>query len=352
MKGNMCRWSRVGFFVCTLTLSIVSTSAEDGAVDLLGLNIAGAGFASGVIPGKHGTNYFFPRDGYFEKWRSRGIRTIRFSIIWERLQPELNAELDENYSLLLDGMFEQAAENDIQVILDIHNYARFQGKPIGTENVPISAYQDLMERIAKRWSSYAALYAYDIMNEPYGSADPYWPAVAQAGIDGIRKYDSSRPLLIEGRSWSSSYRWPQHNDPLLELQDPADKLIFSAHVYIDRDSSGHYKEGPGDDFDLMIGVKRVEPFINWLIEHGQRGHIGEFGVPGDDPRWLQAMDKLLAYLQEHCIPMTYWAAGPSWGKYKLSVEPVAGQDRPQWAVLEKYVGQGDCREIGPPTNRP
>lgn len=347
MKRNMRRRMGSSVLVCTLTLSAAAITAQERAVDLVGLNIAGAGFASGVIPGKHGTNYFFPPEGYFEKWKSRGIRTIRFSIIWERLQPELNAELDEHYSLLLDSMFEQAADNDIQVILDVHNYARFQGEPIGTPAVPISAYQDLMERIARRWSNYAALYAYDIMNEPYGTANELWPTVAQAGIDGIRKYDSSRPLFIEGRSWSSSYRWPQHNDPLLALQDPADNLIFSAHAYIDQGSGGHYKEGPGDDFDLMSGVKRVKPFVDWLIEHGQRGHIGEFGVPGDDPRWLQAMDNLLAFLQQHCIPMTYWAAGPSWGNYKLSVEPRAGEDRPQWAVLEKYVGQGDCSEIGP-----
>lgn len=347
MKGNMRIRIGAGVLLYTLGLTAASISAQEHGVDLVGLNIAGAGFASSVIPGKHGTNYFFPPEGYFEKWKIRGIRTIRFSIIWERLQPELKAALDENYSLLMDRMFEQAAAYDIRVILDVHNYSRFKGEVIGTENVPISAYQDLMERIARRWNGYPALYAYDIMNEPYGTANALWPTVAQAGIDGIRKYDGSRPLFIEGRSWSSSYRWPQHNDPLLALEDPADNLIFSAHAYIDSNSSGQYKEGPGDDFDLMAGVKRVTPFVNWLIEHGKRGHIGEFGVPGDDSRWLQAMDNLLAFLQQHCIPMTYWAAGPSWGTYKLSVEPRAGEDRPQWAVLEKYVGHRDCSEIGP-----
>lgn len=60
------------------------------------------------------------------------------------------------------------------------------------------------------------------------------------------------------------------------------------------------------------------------------------------------MDNLLAYLQGHCIPITYWAAGSSWGKYKLSIEPTKdGRDRPQWEVLSKYVGQGDCSRIGP-----
>ena len=56
-----------------------------------------------------------------------------------------------------------------------------------------------------------------------------------------------------------------------------------------------------------------------------------------------------AYLQQHCIPFAYWAAGPSWGKNKLSVEPIKGVDRPQWAVLQKYLGGGNCTSIGPGT---
>lgn len=337
-------WAGLLLIVCGLYGGTVQSQESP---DLVGLNIAGAGFASGVLPGKHGTNYFFPREGYFASWQTKGIRTIRFSIIWERLQPTLHAELDSLYAGLLERTFDEAAIYGIRVILDIHNYGRFRDNVIGTPAVPIDAYQDLMERIASRWGAHQALYAYDIMNEPYGEADDYWFAVAQAGIDAVRKYDGDSLLLIEGRSWSSAARWPRLNDDLLALHDPADKLVFSAHAYIDQNSSGLYKQPPPEDFDPMAGVKRVEPFVQWLIKHGRRGHLGEFGVPDDDPRWLEAMDNLLAYLREHCIPMTYWAAGPSWGKSRISVEPVNGQDKPQWAVLEKYLGDGGCVDIGP-----
>ncbi|MFC3607960.1 glycoside hydrolase family 5 protein [Stutzerimonas tarimensis] len=317
-------------------------------MDLIGINVAGAEFGGRANPGRHGFDYFFPRPGYFEQWKERGVRMVRFPIKWERLQRELNGELDAEYASLIDDMLEQAAENDVSIILDIHNYARYRGNIIGTDEVPLSAYQDFLARVAERWKDNRGLWGYDIMNEPHSGADKYWPAAAQAGIDGVRQHDMERALLIEGYFWSSSARWPRYNDPLLELEDPADNLIFSAHTYIDKNASGQYKDGPpGDDFDPMIGVRRVEPFVEWLIKHGKRGHIGEFGVPGDDPRWLEGMDNLLAYLQEHCIPITYWAAGPVWGDYSLSIEPRDGVDQPQWAVLEKYVGQGDCTEIGP-----
>lgn len=346
MIGTYSKSGRSKGIILGLALSLMSAPSIAENIDLIGLNIGGAAFSSGHIPGKLNTNYFFPKPGYLKQWSEKGIKTIRFPIMWERLQGELNGELDEDYASLIEETFKQAAENDMRVILDIHNYARYRKQIIGTDAVPISAYQDLLERIAERWKDQDGLYAYDIMNEPHG-ADEYWPAAAQAGIDAIRKHDKHRPLLIEGNFWSSSFLWPKLNDPLLQLKDPSDKLIFSAHLYIDKHSSGQYKEPIADDFDTMLGVKRVKPFIEWLIKHDKQGHIGEFGIPADDPRWLEAMDNLLAYLQEHCIPMTYWAAGSAWGNYKLSIEPKNGQDKPQWEILRKYVEKGECNRIGP-----
>ncbi len=319
-----------------------------GTLDLVGINVAGAEFTSSALPGKHGTHYFFPPADYFKKWYDRGIRTVRFPIKWERLQPTLNGELDPEYAGLIDKMLTQAASYDISIILDVHNYARYRGNVIGSTQVPHSAFRNLLERIASRYKGRSALYAYDIMNEPYGAAEAHWPAAAQAGIDGVRKHDRTRPIYIEGSSWSSAARWPRYGDALLNLYDPVDNLVFSAHLYIDPDASGSYKEGPAADFDLMTGVKRAEPFVNWLKKNRKRGHIGEFGIPGDDKRWLQAMDNLLAYLQDNCIPITYWAAGPSWGTYKLSIEPAKdGTDKPQWATMAKYVGKGNCIDYGP-----
>jgi endoglucanase len=327
----------------------LGAAAEGEKVELIGLNVAGAAFASSYIPGQHGTNYFFPGDDYFDKWRDKGVRRIRFSILWERLQPEMKGELDEDYARRIDTMLAEAEAHNIKVLLDVHNYGRYYGKTVGTEEAPLAIYRDLMERIARRWGENPAVYAYDIMNEPYGSANAYWPALAQVGIDGIRTYDQRKAIYVEGRNWSSAQNWPGYNDSLLALEDPADNIVFSAHIYIDPNSSGSYTEALSEDPDPMIGVNRVKPFVNWLIKHGKRGHIGEFGVPGDDPRWLVPMDNLLAYLQQQCIPFDYWAAGPSWGGYKLSVEPIKGEDRPQWPVLAKYLGGGSCTAIGPGT---
>ncbi|WP_282340595.1 glycoside hydrolase family 5 protein [Pseudomonas sp. PS02288] len=330
------------------TLLASAAQAQEAPPQLVGINVAGAGFSPGTLPGKHGTNYFFPPPDYFVQWKERGITWVRFSIVWERLQPQQFGDFDADYAARIDKTLEDAKANGIRVMLDVHNYGRYYGKIIGDADVPIKAYQDLMERIAERWSKDDTLYAYDLMNEPYGDAERYWFDVAQAGIDGVRKYDKTKTIYVEGRSWSSAQRWPGLNDDLLKLVDPADNLVFSAHIYADKDSSGLYKQAMPDNYDPMVVVKRVEPFVEWLRQHGKRGHLGEFGVPNNDPRWLPIMDNLLSYLQQNCIPVTYWAAGPSWGRnYHMSIEPLDGKDRPQWPVLQKYLGSGSCEAIGP-----
>ena len=55
------------------------------------------------------------------------------------------------------------------------------------------------------------------------------------------------------------------------------------------------------------GVEWVRPFAEWLKQHGQRGILTEFGVPNNDPRWLELTRGLLVYLAQEKIPWTYCA---------------------------------------------
>lgn len=333
-----------------LLAAIPSFDARAEQVNLVGLNFSGAGFAGQILPGVNGTHYIFPVEAYFSQWSARGIKLVRFPVIWERLQPQLNEPLDATYAALIDRTFSYAQKYGIKIIFDLHNYMRYRGNLIGTAAVPYSSYKDVMSRIANRWSSQPALYAYDIMNEPH-DAMTQWPIAAQQAIDALRTIDTVRPIMIEGNGWAEATRWAQWNDSLLGLSDPANNLIFQAHVYFDGDGGGGAYTSTsaasrGDDY----GVERVKPFVEWLKRNGKRGMIGEFGIPDNDARWNVIMGRMLAYLKQNCIPATYWAAGPGWGNYNLSVEPINGVDRPQWATLKAYLDDSSCSTIGPQSN--
>ncbi|MEB0039867.1 MULTISPECIES: glycoside hydrolase family 5 protein [unclassified Pseudomonas] len=324
--------------------------AETASLPMVLINVSGAEFADGVWPGKNGTNYSFPSEGFFAHWKAKGIRRVRFPVKWERLQPTLGGELDGTYASLIDRMLDQAGQQGVDVILDVHNSARYKNQVIGGPVVTVDHYRQLMQHIAQRWHSNPALYAYDLMNEPHDESDAIWPEAAQAGIDAIRTVDPRRLIIVEGRSWSSASRWPQYNDELLALKDPANHLVFSAHLYMDEDAGGDYKKRKDPHIDPDVGVKRVKPFIAWLQKNGRRGQIGEMGIPDDDPRWLEATDRLLGFLRSQCVPVAYWSAGEAWGEYRLAVEPINGRDRPQWPVLAKYLEAPKCTDYGPAPN--
>lgn len=328
-------------FVAFCLMACVEAHADilvpyGNGLPLVHMNVAGPGFNDRVLPGRNGYDYAFPSSTYLDRWQSRGIRIIRLSVLWERLQPTPEKELDTAYAQGIDKFLTQAAKRNMGVILDIHNYGRYYQKVIGTSDVPLTYYESFMRRVAHRWKDHPGLVGYDLMNEPYGAADAYWPSVAQAGINGVRAADPVKAIYVEGKSWSNALNWPTLNGDLLLLKDPANNLVFSAHMYADVDASGTYQTAIPASFDTDLAVNRVKPFVEWLVRNNRRGQLGEFGVP-PDAGYLKAMDRLLTYLHTKCVPLSYWAAGELWGGYPLSIEPDGGKDKPQWAVVGPHV---------------
>jgi endoglucanase len=306
-----------------------------GAATSIGINLAGAEF--GPTDGKFGQAYTYPGAKSFDYFKAQGMRVVRLPFKWERLQPTLMGPFDPAELSRLDQVVELARQRDMLLLMDVHNYARYRGKLIGSEQVPNAAFADFWRRFAEHYSDEPAVWAYGLMNEPHGTKG-LWPAAAQAAVDAIRSVDMHHTITVCGDGWSGAHSWPKINGDFI-IHDPADRLLYEAHQYFDRDNSGTYKrpydtDGAAPD----TGVKRLQPFIAWLAEHNARGFVGEFGVPAYDPRWLIVLDNFLAEMKANDLGGTYWAAGPWWGYSPLAVEPIDGNDRPQMQVLKWYAG--------------
>ena len=142
---------RFGLKILAATLfstMLLAAKSHGATVDLVGINLSGAGFASHILPGVNGKNYIFPTEAYFSQWSARGIKLVRFPIIWERLQPQLGAPLDKDYAQLIDQTFDFARKHGIKLILDLHNYMRYRGTVIGTGAVSFDHYKDFLIRIS------------------------------------------------------------------------------------------------------------------------------------------------------------------------------------------------------------
>lgn len=345
---------------CGLALMSVSPAAkaapEQGA--RFGVNLAGAEFGANILPGTHGVNYIYPGGRELDYYRSRGRTLIRVPFRWERIQHTLNGPLDVDEIGRLKTLVKEAHARQMQVMLDFHNYGRCRvpGQEeyliIGTEQVPVAAFADVWGKLATALKDEPGIYVYGLMNEPHDMGDDKrWPAAAQAAINAIRRVDKKTTIMVSGDAWSSAADWRKGvNETIHEkIRDPQNNIIFEAHCYFDKNLAGVYaKSYEEEGGSPNVGIERVRPFVEWCRDKKVRGFVGEFGVPDSDARWLVAMDRFLKYLQQNNIGATYWAGGPWWDKYPLSIEPADARDpnanktdpvdRPQMLVLRQYPG--------------
>ena len=315
-----------------------------------GVNLAGAEFFHKKMEGvgRFNEDYFYPTLEELDYWNSKGLKLIRLPFKWERIQRNLYGELNREEIDYIKYLLKEADERGMQILIDMHNYGRRkdQGKDrIIGDSLVIEHLAYAWGLIAKELNESKGLYGYGLMNEPHDMlASTPWVKIAQEAIEEIRKYDQVNAIVVGGNHWSSAAQWAQVSDELKYLQDPCRNLIFEAHCYFDRDGSGIYR-GSYDEEKAYptIGVERVAPFVKWLKENNQRGLLGEFGIPGNDERWLVCLDNFLSYLSVHGVNAIYWAAGARWNKYILSVHPDDNytKDKPQMKILTKYLGTED-----------
>lgn len=323
--------------------------APANPINLVGINLAGAEFGADVaLPGVYLKQYIYPGEADFKRYAERDLKLVRLPFRWERIQPRLNGELNHAELGRLLATLDHARKYGMQVILDMHNYYRYYGKMIGSSEVPVSAFADTWRRIAQQVAKHPAVYGYGLMNEPH-TTNGKWPEAALAAAKSIRSVDAQHWVIIAGDRWSSAFHWPSYNTRLVSdpwMRDAKNNLMFEAHLYFDQDYSGYYTNR-NEVYDPMIGVIRAKPFVEWLSRYRLRGFIGEHGAPDYSPSAIAATDNLLRYLGQHCIPSTYWAAGPWWNDYALSLDVKNGKPRPQLPILLKHAANKSCGAVGP-----
>lgn len=325
---------------CAHAVHAAPPSAEDQLAFARGINLSG-GELNPQKAAVYAKDYIYPSPQELDYYAGKGFAVVRLPYRWERLQPSLFGDLDPAELARIEGVVAEARAHNMRVILSPHNFGRYflHGKEtlIGSGDVSIGAFADFSHKVAAAFAGNDAVYALSLMNEPYDT-NHLWKSTAQAGLNAIRTADRDRLVLAPGDEWSGAWSWDHYNKDFL-LDDASNHLVYEAHQYFDLDHSGTYKLGYTlNGATPERGVEWVHPFVEWLKLHQVKGIITEFGVPGNDPRWLELTRRLLAYLALEHVPWTYWAGGPWWGNYPLSTEPKNGVDAPIMSVLTTDYG--------------
>ena len=161
--------------------------------------------------------YYKLDEEFFKKYRSFGFDFIRLAVTWQNLEPEMG-KYNEEYLESIDRIFENAEKYGVYILLDMHQdiYSANGGKSCGDgapewaaitdgakprmpifvwadgyffgrwvhnsfdhfwNNDPVNGvgiqdrYCDLWRMLAKRYGDKAALFGFDLMNEPFPGSE-------------------------------------------------------------------------------------------------------------------------------------------------------------------------------------
>lgn len=376
-----------GYFILNLGSTSIPAPAPAPApvpapVDvtyLRGINIMDLGTAYGNVPGTFEQHYTRPSLKSLEALKSRGIKVVRLPFIWERIQHSLGGSLDPFYRDLLTNVLIDCDKAGLKAIIDMHNYTKYTDKGVkkvfGASNAPTHAqFADVWKKISTHLRSvpqaYNAVYAYDLMNEPSGipsntgkTSARIWEEYAQAAVSGIRSVGDKKLIHVEGDTYSAAHRW-RSNHPKPFINDPANNIMYHAHMYIDNDSSGQYKNSYDQEEAFARsqghasvgarGVARLKKFADWCAEFKQRCFLGEFGWPAtyyvgsraEALKWNAAGEELMEFMDSVRMGGTLWATGSWFGEsgnilnsYILPRGTRQFKPLSQAEVLERHLGE-------------
>lgn len=287
---------------------------------LRGVNLSGAEFGS-KVPGAHNTDYSYQArwNGYHGhvQYAASGATVFRLPFKWERIQQQplgklIGAELDMLVSTVRDYIRLGA-----HVILDVHNYAKYNGELATSERL-VSLWQQLTDIFAPD-----TRVIFGIMNEPANIDVAAWWQIAQDTVDAIRARGSRNLVLVPGAGWTGAHSWIANGnaDYASTFVDSANNSAFEVHQYVDRDCSGTSPKAVSE----TIGVERVNAVTTWADGKGKRLFLGEYGMSSDRTN-IVANTRMLDFMGKFpgtWIGHTAWGAGGWWANdYLFRLDPV------------------------------
>ncbi|KAJ4464092.1 glycoside hydrolase superfamily [Lentinula edodes] len=314
--------------------SSATSSASSSSLGFRGgVNTAGYDFSVYTDGSFSGTGVTPPSSQYAH-FANQGANVFRIPFAWQLMTPTVGGTIDSTFFAEYDATVQAAlaSGDDVYVILDLHNYARWNGAVVGQGGPTNDEFASLWSQLATKYASNDRI-IFGLMNEPHDlSSLSDWADSVQAAVTAIRQVGAtSQYMLLPGSSYSSAGTLPTEAGPyLLDVTDPSggsDKLLFDVHKYLDSDGSGTSTECVTDNVDVLTTL------VAWLKTNSRQAFLSETGG-GSTASCESYLKSELAYVKsnsDYIVGFTAWAAGAFDTTYALTITPNSdGSDQAIW----------------------
>ncbi|KAF5352522.1 hypothetical protein D9756_006054 [Leucocoprinus leucothites] len=308
---------------------------NSGALPFVGgVNMAGYDFTVYTDGSFNGTGVD-PPVSQFSHFAQQGVNIFRIPFAWQLMTPTLGGTIDGTFFQRYDASVQAALNSGSSpyVILDLHNYARWNGQVIAQGGPTNDQYASIWSQLAAKYKGNKKI-IFGIMNEPHDVPSvSTWVDSVQKVVNAIRAAGATdNYILMPGSSWSSAQAFPTEAGPLLvKVTDPTggtSKLLFDIHKYLDSDNSGTHLDCVTDNVAVMQAV------VNFLKANGNRQALLSETGGGNTASCFTALKSELAFVKansDSIAGFTVWSAGSFDTNYELTLTPNAdGSDQPLW----------------------
>jgi endoglucanase len=272
----------------------------------VGVNLAGFEFTPQQVPGNPNQHFPIIQPNMIDAWADRGANIIRLPFLIERMISGRGGQLTGLWTHV-DAIANHARQRKVSLILDAHNYFRWNGQLIGLGNgATFAEFADLWRQIAERYKDNPYVH-FELMNEPHGVGGEHVVDVYNAAIKAIRATGAQNWIHAGGTGWSSAFQWNDSNNrnhtAFLNLKDPLNRTLAHAHQY----TTNSNFEGEPRACDAA-NANRLDFITGWARTNGFKVFLGEFNALNN----AACMNVLRAWVDKMKANRDVWAGGTGW----------------------------------------
>ena len=267
------------------------------------------------------------QEEYFGLIKGAGFDSVRIPIRWSTHASQTPPyTIDPTFFERVDWAVNQAIQNDLQVVINMHHYEEIFKEPAAQQE----RFLVLWGQIASHYKDYPTSLVFEILNEPNNMLTTrLWNSLLVEALAKIRPTNPDRNIIIGPAEWNSLYKL---NDLILPEDDR--HIIVTFHYYLPfhfthqgaewADGSeawmGTTWEGTQDqqkalELDLNIAA-------NWAKQNNRPLYLGEFGAysKADLDSRARWMNFVARQAEARGMSWAYWEFGAGFGIYERQLK--------------------------------